>query len=114
MVLSKNKKGVTVYKDWAEMVSLLLLVVGFALSIASDSIVITYIILVLCGFLVGRVYYFREKNIKFPFYLIVAFFLLGYVIGVKVRDRGGFFLSFFFFFLGAYISYALHERRYFK
>ncbi len=110
----KNKKGASVYKDWAEIVSLFLLILGFFLSVSSESTLVTYIILTLCGFLVGRIYYFRRRNIKFPFYLIIAFFLIGYIIGVKMRDRGGVLLIFFFFFTGAYIGYTLHEKKYLK
>ena len=112
MKMLRNKKGYSVYKDWAEMGSILLLVVGFLLSVLADNVFVTYLILVIAGFLVGRVFYFRKKNVRFPFFIIVAFFLLGYFIGVKIMDRGGFFLCFLFFFIGAYIGYIVHEQRY--
>ncbi|MFW6014429.1 MAG: hypothetical protein ACOCZQ_02095 [Nanoarchaeota archaeon] len=112
MKILKDKKGYSVYKDWAEIVSIFLLIIGFLISITAKTLFLAYLILIICGFLVGRVFYFRGKNVKFPFFLIVAFFIIGYFIGMKTMDRGGFFICFTLFFIGAYAGYILHKRRY--
>ena len=112
MKLLKNKNAYSVYKDWAEIVSILLLIVGFLVSITAKTVFLAYVILIICGFLVGRVFYFRKKNVRFPFFLIVAFFIVGYFIGMRITERGGFFICFLLFFIGAYLSYVLHKKRY--
>lgn len=110
----KNKKAKMSTEHWAEIVSLALLVVGLILSLLSDAAIISYIIIFLCGIFVGRIYYLRRTEVGFPFYMIVVFFLVGYVIGVRVRDRGIIIICLALFALGVYIGRYIHMKRYFK
>ncbi|MFW5991008.1 MAG: hypothetical protein ACOCQX_02140 [Candidatus Nanoarchaeia archaeon] len=110
----KKKKAKMSTEHWAEWVSLMLLIVGLVLSAISDAAIITYIVIFLCGVFVGRIYYLRRTEIGFPFYMIVIFFLVGYFLGVEIRQRGIVLMCLLFFAAGAFIGKFLHEKGYFK
>lgn len=110
----KNKKAKMTNEHWAEWVSLGLLVIGLALALISDASIISYIIIFLGGVFVGRIYYLRRHEVGFPFFMITVFFLVGYLIGVKIRNRGLVFLCLVFFAMGVYLGVYLHMKRYLR
>ena len=76
----KHKKANLAY-NWVEYLFLILMILGFILALKVGSAVMSYIIIVLCGLISGRLIYKLKKNITFPFYIIILGFLLGYLLG---------------------------------
>jgi hypothetical protein len=109
----KNKKGFRLLDDWAEMFALFLLFIGLVISLLSDAAIISYIMITICGFVVGRIYHKKKGNLRFPFLIIVLGFLIGYVIGIEINNRGKFIFIILFFIVGCYIGYYFDEKGYF-
>jgi hypothetical protein len=108
----KNKKGMTLLDDWAEIFALFLLFVGLVISLLSDAAIISYIMITICGFVIGRLYHIKKGNLRFPFLILVLGFLIGYVVGIKINNRGNFIFIILFFIVGSYIGYYLNEKKY--
>src|SRR5574341_966478 len=72
---------VAVTFDWPEILSLIVLIIGFLLAVFSGNAGILYTVCFLTGLLFGRVWYkFKLKGIVPVFLTIMAFFL-GFILG---------------------------------
>ncbi|MBN2567091.1 hypothetical protein JXB02_03355 [Candidatus Woesearchaeota archaeon] len=97
------------WKNWAETYAIVLLIIGFVISLAAGSAVMSYIIIFLSGMFAGRLMYFRKRKLNFPFYLIIIGFLLGYLLGSFYGRKD---IIIICFILGFILSYYLHEQKY--
>jgi len=96
-------------EQWAEVVALLFLVLGFFISALLHNPTFSYIIVFLCSFLAGRVFYMKRFSEPIlPFVLIILGFLLGYLIGSFWVSR---FWILVFFAIGFISSYYLHLKK---
>ena len=111
MKILKSKSGLTWAEDWVEIVSIAAIVVGFFLSLSAGSAIINYVLILIIGFLVGRVIYQRKHKFKFAFIIITALFLLGYLLGNRY---GSTLITLLFFIVGSVGSYRLHHKGYIK
>lgn len=94
--------------QWAELTALFFVVMGFMLSALLRTPAISYLAVLLSGFLAGGIYFNeRYKQPIFPFILIILGFLVGYVTGSFWTNR---FWTIIFFVIGAFISYYLHRK----
>jgi len=59
----------------------------------------------------GRLLYDRKKKISFPYYLILAGFLIGFVFGTYYGSKK---IVIILFFLGVLFSYHLYNKGYLK
>lgn len=66
---------------WPEVLSFFLLIVGFILSVSTRSAVISYMVIFLCGLVMGRMWFNAQKTIKTPWAIIIFCFLIGYLFG---------------------------------
>ena len=97
------------HKEWAEVLALLFLVLGFILSVLLQSAVVSYISILVSGFLAGRIYYIkRYKEPLLPLILIILGFLVGYLIGSIWVNR---ILVLFFFALSFWLSDYLYTQK---
>lgn len=104
--------GETIWKSWAEIFFLVLLLIGFILSISVNSALLTYFVILLAGLLAGRYYFLRVgKQPLFPFFLIIIGFLVGYIIGTFVANR---LVVAVLFFIGWLVSHIVHKKGYLK
>ena len=99
------------FKNWAEIIAFILLIIGFLLSLAAPSAVLSYLIIFLAGMMGGRLIYSRKKSMVFPYVLIIIGFLLGYLIGSRYGD---WLVTTVLFVLGSILSYYLHEQGFIK
>jgi len=103
-----DKKGVISLVDhWVDYVALLVLVLGLVLAFFSGSLVITYIIIFICGMVIGRYIYYRQHKLKIRFYYPVIAFLIGFVAGTRFGTYKG---VIFFFVLGAICGSYIHKK----
>ena|SRR3989338_2944427 len=96
------------FESWAELFFLILLVIGFLLSLAAPSAVLSYLMIFACGMMSGRIWYEQRDNFKSPFFLIVMGFLIGYLIGTRY---GNWIILVILFILGGIASYYLHKNK---
>ncbi|MFH1510096.1 MAG: hypothetical protein ABIF10_00265 [Candidatus Woesearchaeota archaeon] len=102
-----NKKGINLFKTWAETMALLLLVIGLFVSLLAGSKVITYFIITICGMMFGRLWYRVKNRFRFPWLLLIVGFLLGYIMG---NIYGNILIIITLFIFGVCISYHLHNK----
>lgn len=106
-----NKRGVSFYKDWAEIIGLILLVVGFILSLSTGSKVMSYLVITLSGLMFGRLWYRCRHTFKFTWALIIFGFLLGFLLGNMYGSK---ITLVILFLVGIVVSYYLHDKHYLK
>ena len=99
------------YRHWMEFFFVILMVLGLLVALASPSAVIIYFIIFFIGIFAGRLIYERKNNIQLPYFLIIAGFVVGYLIGVYYGDRR---LMIILFVLGSIISYKLYDKKILK
>jgi len=90
---------------------MVLMILGIIVALATPSAVISYFIIFFVGLFAGRLMYERRNNIQLPYFLIIAGFVIGYLIGVYYGDRR---LMIILFVLGSIISYKLYDKKILK
>jgi len=98
-----------IQENLTEILVMILLVAGLLLSLAAGTVSLNYIIIILCGLFFGRQFYIRKKKKKmmFAFYLGVAAFLIGYLIGGYYANSR---IILLLFLIGVCISYWVHSN----
>ncbi|MBN2457841.1 hypothetical protein JXB31_01785 [Candidatus Woesearchaeota archaeon] len=109
-----GKRGVSLVDNWVEMFMVLLLILGLVISFLSDAAIVSYFIILICGFIVGRLYYLKRAKMRFPFYILVLGFLVGFIAGIELNSRGLIPLILLFFAVGCYLGYYVHEKRWLR
>lgn len=101
------------FKNWAEFFFFVVMVIGIIIALwaTSFSAVISYIVVFLSGMIGGRLLYDRRKKLTAPYYIIIAGFLIGYVIGTYYGSRK---VIIILFILGVLFSYHLHKKGYIR
>jgi len=99
------------YKNWMEFFFIVLMILGILAALASPSAVISYFIIFFVGMFAGRLIYERKNKIQLPYFLIVAGFVVGYLIGVDYGSRR---LMIVLFVIGAIVSYKLYDKKILK
>ena len=96
---------------WAELLTLVFIVLGFVLSLALRQAVFSYISIILAGFMAGIIFFIKHyQEPLFPFILIILGFLVGYLLGSFWANRFAIFILFLGFFA---LSYYLHLKKIF-
>ncbi len=98
-----------IQEAWAETLAVVLVLIGFLVSLLLTSALLVYLVIILAGFLAGRVFYIKRfKEPIFPFILMIIGFLFGYVLGSFGASR---FWTVVFFAVGLAVSYYLHLKK---
>lgn len=92
---------------WMEFFFLLIAAIGLVFALVVPSAIIGYALVFVSGYFAGRVLFQRKNNIVFPFYVIFAGFLIGYLIGIQYGNRV---IATVIYILGAVLSYQLYSR----
>ncbi len=100
--------GNIIYESWVELLFFIVLVIGFFLSLTAPSAVLSYLMIFACGMMGGRILYEQRDNFRFPFFLIIVGFLIGYLIGTRY---GNWVVLVVFFVIGGIASYYLHKKK---
>jgi len=87
---------------WGELYGAFLLLVGLVISILVDAAIVSYAVVFFCGIIVGRMYRLKKKQGSVLFYVISFMFLVGYLVGALIRQRGNLLVILIFFSLGCY------------
>ncbi len=96
------------YRSWMEFFFVVLMFIGILVALATPSAAISYAIIFLAGMFAGRLIYERRNNIKLPYFLIIAGFVIGYLIGIYYGNRR---VMIVLFVIGAILSYKLYDKK---
>lgn len=103
------------WKSWAEVFFVVLLLLGFFVSIALPNPWINYFIIFLAGLLSGRwIYKKKGKQPLFPFFLIIVGFLFGYMLGAYPSYKVNAKIIAILFIIGVIAGYYIHKKGYIK
>ena len=105
----KNKKAgfFNLARFWVEYSFLFILIIGFIVALWSGSAVVTYLIILLSGIIIGRGWLLRKYHFQIPFVLITIAYLVGFILG-SFHGETKYILVFFI--VGIYVGYVLHSR----
>ena len=92
---------------WMEFFFLVLAAIGLVFALIVPSAMIGYLLIFASGYFAGNVLYQRKDNIIFPFYVIVAGFLIGYLIGIQYGNRV---IATILYVSGSILGYKLHSK----
>ena len=95
------------YTDTLEYLFIAIIIMGFLLAIFIRSAIVSYIIIISMGIMVGRLFYLKKKNLPFFRYMLTIGFLLGFLIGSFYAN---WLWLLFFFMVAAYASYKMHKH----
>jgi len=110
----KTKKGVLdMLSMWVEYVALVVLFIGFFISISSGSAFLSYLIIFFSGFLTGRIIFQYRKALPFKYYILMLVFLVGYILGTYV-SFGSRKVIVVVFIVSNILSYYIHDKGYVK
>jgi hypothetical protein len=96
------------YMDWMEFWFFVIMVIGILIALLAPSAMISYAIAFISGMAAGRLMYERKNKIKFPYLMVIAGFVIGYLIGVYYGSRR---LVIVLFVIGAILSYKLYDKK---
>ena len=99
------------YKHWMEFWFIVLMAFGILIALSAPSAVISYIIAFISGMFAGRLIYERKHKIQFPYFMIIAGFVIGYLAGVYYGSRR---IVIALFVIGAILSYKLYDKKILK
>ena len=110
----KTKKGVLdIVSMWVEYVALVVLFIGFFISMSSGSAFLSYLVIFLSGLLTGRIVFQNRKALPFKYYILMLVFFVGYIIGTYV-SFGSRKVIVVVFILSNILSYYIHDKGYIK
>ena len=98
-------------ENWVEYGAFVLLGVGVVLSLFSGSALMSYVYVVLVGFLFARLLWRWKKQMKVIIVFLMTAFIFGFVLGNFYGSRR---LSAILFLAAVWVGYELHERGYMK
>lgn len=87
------------------------MILGILIALAAPSAFISYIIIFLSGMFAGRLIYERKNKVQFPYFMVIAGFIIGYLIGVYYGSRT---IVIALFVIGAILSYKLYDKKILK
>jgi len=99
------------YKNWYESFFLVLMIIGIVVALSAPSAIISYAIIFLSGIFAGRLIYERKNKVQFPYFMIIAGFIIGYLIGVYYGSR---MIVIALFVIGAILGYKLYDKKILK
>lgn len=106
----KTKKGVLdMVSMWVEYLALVVLFIGFFISMSAGSAFLSYLIIFLSGLLTGRILFQQRKALPFKYYILMLVFLIGYILGTYV-SFGSRKVVVIIFILSNILSYYIHDK----
>ena len=99
------------YKNYWEFLFFVLAVIGIVVALLAPSAVISYVVIFLSGIFAGRLIYSRKNKVQFPYFMIIAGFVIGYLIGVYYGSK---MIVALLFVVGAIIGYKLFDKKILK
>lgn len=99
------------WEDWAEIIGFFLLIIGFFFAILAGSAIISYLIVIMCGLMGGRIWFRIKENLKTPWIIILLGFLIGFVLGSFYGNKK---IIILLYIVAIAVSYFLHNEGYVK
>ncbi|MFH1181881.1 MAG: hypothetical protein V1702_02895 [Candidatus Woesearchaeota archaeon] len=101
------KKAFEFLTNWVEVSFIILLLIGFLMSLFINNVFLSYGTVLLAGLASGKILYHKKKDNFFPHILLMTGFILGYIIGNK---EGSPVLILLLFIAGIMGSYYAHKK----
>lgn len=110
----KTKKGTYDFAmKWPHLFFFLLFSLGFIIVFFASNSFMSYLFVVLVGFMTGRFLFQKAGKYPVPFFIVITGFLLGYIIALMISGKGDWRISLILFLFSNIFSYRLFEKGYF-
>jgi len=96
---------------WGETSAFILLVIGLIISLLVDAAIVSYVVILACGIIIGRYYRLRIHQKSIIFYLVTFGFLIGYLVGALVNKRGNILVILIMFSIGCYYGNYIIKKK---
>ena len=96
---------------WGESFAGILLVIGLIISLVIDAAIVSYVVILLCGIIIGRQYRVQIHKHSAVFYVVTIGFFLGYLLGAFINRRGIILVIIIFFAVGCYLGNYIIKRK---
>jgi len=96
---------------WGELSGFILLLVGLVLSLVIDAAVVSYAIILFSGIIIGRLYRMKIHKQSIVFYVVTIGFLLGYLLGAIINQRGNILVIILFFAIGCWYGNYIMKKK---
>ncbi len=103
-------KPAGVFENWVEAFFLIVIILGFIISIVISKAYVSYVVVFLLGLLFGKLVYRKRKSYTLSYVILAAGFVIGFLIGNRSANTWLILLLFVF---ASIISYLLHENKMF-
>ncbi|MBI3033453.1 hypothetical protein HYY69_08320 [Candidatus Woesearchaeota archaeon] len=110
--LLHHKKGMNISETWVEWSSLGIIILALLLSLVSRNTIVTYLIILASGMIMGRMFYMKRYQPRLIFSLFALAFLIGFVVGSFIRGLGSARVIVVIYLIGIYVGYFLHKQGY--
>ena len=87
------------------------MVIGVLVALSAPSAIISYAIIFISGIFAGRLVHERKNKIQLPYLMVIAGFVIGYLIGVYYGSRR---VVIVLFVAGAIFGYKLYDKKILK
>ncbi len=106
-----DKKGyaMNLLDRWVDICAFGCLIIGFFIALVSGSKVLSVIIVLLSGAIIGKSIYVRQHKLQMRFWYIVSGLIIGLVIGSRYLTYKGVIVSFA---IGAFIGHYIQKKHY--
>jgi hypothetical protein len=101
------RKALEFLTNWVELSFILLLILGFVISVFVNDVLLSYALVLMAGLGSGKIIYHKAKDFLFPHILLITGFILGFIIGHK---EGSTIALILIFLAGNAISYYAHKK----
>ncbi len=109
----KKAQAMNLLDRWVDYSALLCLIVGLFISIVAGSKILSVLIVLLSGMVVGRSIYMRKHKLQMRFWYILSGFIVGLVVGFDFI--GNRFLTYkgvlVSFAIGAFLGHYIRKKR---
>lgn len=102
-----GKRASGFFSNWAEVIFIIILIIGFLISIAATSAVISYMVIFVVGIMSGRLVYERKNKLIFPYTLIIIGFIIGYILGAFYGNKATILVLYL---IGIWVGYQIFDK----
>ena len=107
--IMNKKAGFSLIDSWVDYVALIFLALGTIVAFIAGSKVLTILIVLMCGMIVGRIYYLRKSGHQLRVWYLIGAFLVGLIVGTRFLTYKAVIVTFI---VGTVMGYYIKKHKY--
>jgi hypothetical protein len=107
--IMNKKAAMNLVNNWVDYVALICLALGTAVAFIAGSKVLTIIIVLISGMIIGRIYYIKQSGHQLRIWYLVSAFIIGLIVGTRFLSYKAVLVTFI---VGAVMGYYIKKHHY--